>query len=183
MNEEIKDIQQKNYRKEHINIYWVHSHAESKMNESVDIEAKKAVEEVVTNHSISDKDKLLHPNKYISHQTIKSEINYRTNKYDDIKWMIYKYEQKDKYRAHYYHLNVPWNPKKHGDEMQYLEGKDNILRLMLITNQIPTNWYMVHKTCNITYDTWCESWQCKQIQFPETIKHILFECPNDNYQI
>ena len=66
--------------------------------------------------------------------------------------------------------------------MQYLESNENIIRLMIMTAQIPTNWYMVHKACNITYEPWCESWQCEQIQDPETITHLLFKCPNEHYQ-
>ena len=52
---------------------------------------------------------------------------------------------------------------------------------MLMTNQLPINWYMTHKAENITCDPWCEECRCEQTRTPETIPHILFECEADKY--
>ena len=145
MKQEINRIRNKRYEKETIHIYWVHSHDISKMNQKVDNAAKEASNMVMVNHSMTGKINLLCPNSYISQQTIKAEINYRTMKYDDSKWSTYKYMKKETYGAHYYNLNISWNPKKYSDEMQYMDGNENIIRLMLLTNQIPTNWFMVHE--------------------------------------
>ena len=53
---------------------------------------------------------------------------------------------------------------------------------MLMTNQLPINWYMVHKAKNIQYEPWCEQWKCEQEQIQDTVDHVLFACPGDIYK-
>ena len=70
--------------------------------------------------------------------------------------------KKDECGAQYYALNVQWNPKKHSQEIKCLSIQENMIRVMIMTNQLPTNYYMTYKAANITYEPECNKWHVHQ---------------------
>ena len=83
--QELIKIDNKHYPDKYIHIYWVKLHDESEINNKVDVEAEKWQRWLRMSIRLFKKQKLLNPNNFASYNTIKSEINYKTSKYDESK--------------------------------------------------------------------------------------------------
>ncbi len=77
---------------------------------------------------------------------------------------------------------IPWDPKQFAAVIPFLTKMENVIRLMLMTAQLPTNSYMVHKAHNLEFEPWCEYHECHQQQTQESIEHVLFQCNQPSYK-
>ena len=131
----------------------------------------------------------LNPNSMISLNTVKSEIKYRAQKYDELSWNMYRKnlainQQKIKYSSHYYALNIKWSPKKHAQVIPFMRTQlENDIRLMLLTAQLPLNAYLAYKACNLGQIAHCtQHHTCDQMYTEENLSHMLLVCPADVYK-
>ncbi len=133
-----------------IQIRWVHSHADSNYNEYVDEHAKISallvmfLGENITSYKIKNND-TYHPNNYISYKTIKSEIRYLGECEEEKLWDMYTKSNKNKRSNHYDKYGIKLNRKIYGDELYKLTIRENTIRMMIYTNQLPTNMYLKRK--------------------------------------
>ena len=101
MEQEIQTIQNQQLDMDFVEIYWAKSHHNSILNNNVDIQAKIAADHIKQNHPIYDRTKLQNPNQFIAYNSIKSEVNHRTKKYDENIWIEFKKSKKQDYGAQY----------------------------------------------------------------------------------
>ena len=78
------------------------------------------------------------PNSFISYGTIKNDIKYRINMLNESIWNKYKINRSIKWAQHYDLFDIKYD-KRYGDEMYQLSRTDNIIRIMLYTDQLPLN--------------------------------------------
>ncbi len=173
--------------KEFIEVYWVHSHQEEQktVNDEVDPNAKEIAMYVKTwyhNEFTRNEESWYNPNNYIAYNSTKSESRKKANNIDAMDWNKFKKLKQNSFLAHYFALNIPWNPKMYAITIPHLDPLEQDIRMLLLTHHLPLNLFMNEKIGDKGYNPWClQHAECDQRETPETVKHMLLHCPAERY--
>ena len=177
IDDEIKILTNLQLPSECIKMQWVHSHDnQSKMHEQVDLNAKNAAQSVFD--QFDDEINWMYPNEYVCYNTVKSEVKYKAFKYDSDRWNEFKMVNNRTYLRHYWDWRIPWAPKRYSEMISFLTPFENDIRILLLTMQLPFNYYMVHKAMNTNYDDLCCYPNCNESEQIEDLYHALLICPD-----
>lgn len=121
------------------------------------------------------------PNKYISLNTVKSEINYRIQYNEEGKWNEYKNTRKDKtnWSHHYFKWNISYS-KNFGKELVHFTKLQNNLRIMIYTNHLPLNKFINEFLKKDSISPYCDNNDCKILKKDESLYHFYVNCPRYN---
>jgi len=178
----LQRLRRHRFPKGFIELSWVHAHDDSALNDMVDGYAKAAaliVKYLYCPYATTTP--LFSVNGFIGLQTAKRESKALVSHHAETRWndevstkAMTRKTKKDVYR-----WMIP-KRKDYGKELEHLNMKEAVIRMMLYTCTLPLNyWRMYSGHCDVgIYDTeFCEQEDCEGALEHETMRHFLMECP------
>ena len=172
-----RDIEEQKWEKESIELYWVHSHDKSKVNDDVDEVAKMASKLVEIRYSNDALTETLLPYEYIAYQQMKKEVKKRSELIHVKWWNKYRYNKgSDEWGQHLKRWNIRSCKKWYQEELKYLNKRQNQIRILLYTGKLPTNEFIHFNLKQKQISPFCEFCDFGAVQTEDTIRHRLIDC-------
>ena len=164
-----------------VELHWVHSHAESHLNEEVDVFAKVAAQVVGMLHDADDPQNKnsFSTTKYIGLQTVKREVKALVQCRAEQRWNEYLHDRRGSDNKQLFKWRIP-KLRDYRKELFFVEGRDAAIRILLYNGTLPLNvWQMQSRHGMGTADDTdlCPNKECKERGISEDLHHFIAVCP------